>query len=165
MPSIPALAQILVVFSLVVFAAALKVHMGLAAALGGALLALWSGLEFAAIARVVLEQLFEADTLLLLALMTGIMVFSSAMKKSGAMGTFAKAISDVAPSKRLAMAAAPLLIGTLPMPGGAILSAPLVEAMDSGREHGRGTLSAANYWFRHTLELAWPLYPAFILTT
>lgn len=165
MPSIPALAQILIVFSLVVFAAALKVHMGLAAALGGILLALWSGLEFAAITRVILEQLFEADTLLLLALMTGIMVFSSAMKKSGAMDTFAKAISDVAPSKRLAIATAPLLIGTLPMPGGAILSAPLVEAMDSGREHGGGTLSAANYWFRHTLELAWPLYPSFILTT
>jgi hypothetical protein len=26
-------------------------------------------------------------------------------------------------------------------------------------------LSAANYWFRHALELAWPLYPAFILTS
>lgn len=165
MPDIPAIAQILVVFSLVVIATALKVHMGLAAALGGIMLALWSGLEFAAISRVMIDELFDADTLLLLALMMGIMAFSSAMKKSGGMDTFAKAIRAIAPSKRFALATAPLLIGTLPMPGGAILSAPLVEAMDSDREHGAGTLSAANYWFRHTLELAWPLYPAFILTT
>lgn len=162
---VPAIAQILVVFSLVVLATALKVHMGLAAALGGVMLALWSGLEFETISRAALEQLFDADTLLLLALMTGIMAFSSAMKKSGGMDTFAKAISDIAPSRRFAIATAPLLIGTLPMPGGAILSAPLVEAMDSDREHEAETLAAANYWFRHTLELAWPLYPAFILTT
>lgn len=163
--AIPALAQILVVFALVVLATVLKVHMGLAAVLGGIVLALWSGLEFTAIAQAILSEIANADTLLLLTLMTGIMAFSAAMKKSGAMNTFAKAIEAIAPSQRLAMAIAPLLIGTLPMPGGAILSAPLVEAMDSKGKHNAGTLSAANYWFRHNLELAWPLYPSFILTT
>jgi len=165
MSGIPAIVQILIAFSLVVLATVFKVHMGLAAAGGGILLALWSGMEFTAISRTMINELLAADTLLLLALMTGIMAFSSAMKKSGAMETFSKAITILAPSKRLAMATAPLLIGTLPMPGGAILSAPLVESMDSDQEHGAGTLSAANYWFRHILELAWPLYPAFILTT
>jgi hypothetical protein len=81
------------------------------------------------------------------------------------MDAFAAAIVGVAPSQRSAMAIAPLLIGTLPVPGGAILSAPLVESMDSGGERSAGTLSAANYWFRHCLELVWPLYPAFILST
>ena len=165
MPDVPAIAQILVIFSLVVLATALKVHMGLAAALGGIALALWQGLGFSAVSGAIIDELFNADTLLLFALMVCIMAFSSAMKKSGAMDSFANAIGVIAPSKRLAMAIAPLLIGTLPMPGGAILSAPLVEAMDSKREHGSGTLSAANYWFRHNLELAWPLYPSFILTT
>ena len=165
MSGIPAIAQILVIFSLVVLATALKVHMGLAAALGGIALALWQGLGFSAVSGAIIDEIFNADTLLLFALMISIMAFSAAMKKSGAMDTFASAIGAIAPSKRLAMAIAPLIIGTLPMPGGAILSAPLVEAMDSDREHGSGALSAANYWFRHNLELAWPLYPSFILTT
>ena len=165
MSGIPAIAQILVIFSLVVLATALKMHMGLAAALGGIALALWQGLGFSAVSSAIIDEIFNPDTLLLFALMIFIMAFSAAMKKSGAMDSFANAIGAIAPSKRLAMAIAPLLIGTLPMPGGAILSAPLVEAMDSDREHGSGTLSAANYWFRHNLELAWPLYPSFILTT
>jgi len=97
--------------------------------------------------------------------MASIMAFSAAMKRSGAMDSFASALKALSPSPRLAMAVAPLLIGTLPMPGGAMLSAPLVDSMDRGRSRGAEALSAANYWFRHILELAWPLYPAFILSS
>jgi integral membrane protein (TIGR00529 family) len=155
----------MIIFSLIVVAAARKVHLGLAAALGGVALSLWRGSEIQAIASAIFEELFNPDTLLLLILMTCIMAFSSAMKKSGAMNTFVDAVTRIAPSKRTALAIAPLLIGTLPMPGGAILSAPLVDAMDSERRRGSGNLAAANYWFRHCFELSWPLYPSFILTT
>ncbi|TXT46596.1 MAG: hypothetical protein FD137_1245 [Spirochaetes bacterium] len=136
----------------------------MAAGVGGVLLALWRGMPLRNVAEISLAETFSADTLLLLFLMSMILVFSIAMKKSGAMDDFSAAIVGVAPSRRSAMAIAPMLIGTLPVPGGAILSAPLVESMDSRRERSAGTLSAANYWFRHCLELVWPLYPAFILS-
>ena len=164
MQSIPALVQVLVIFSLVVLATTRKVHLGLAAALGGIGLGLWRGLALADIFGSSVMELLKTDTLLLLLLITGIMVFSAAMKKSGGMDAFSKALEGITPSSRIAMAMAPLLIGTLPMPGGAILSAPLVDAMDPGRTRGGETLSAANYWFRHNLELVWPLYPAFVLS-
>ncbi len=51
------------------------------------------------------------------------------------------------------------------MPGGAIISAPLVSSMNGDDKRSPETLSAVNYWFRHVLELIWPLFPAFILTT
>lgn len=164
MQNIPAIAQLLIIFALIVLAAARKVHLGLAAALGGIALSLWRGTEISAIASAISGELFNPDTLLLLVLMTCIMAFSSAMKKSGAMDNFVAAVTAIAPSKRIAMAIAPLIIGTLPMPGGAILSAPLVDAMDSARHRDSGILAAANYWFRHCFELSWPLYPSFILT-
>lgn len=164
MQSIPALVQVLVIFTLVVLATTRKVHLGLAAALGGMGLGLWRGIAPATILGSTVMELLKADTLLLLVLITGIMAFSAAMKKSGGMNAFSKALEDITPSSRIAMATAPLLIGTLPMPGGAILSAPLVDAMDPGRTRGGETLSAANYWFRHNLELVWPLYPAFVLS-
>jgi len=165
MQAIPALVQVSVIFILVVVATARKVHLGLAAATGGMLLALWRGLEPLSIGRVAVSEVLNPDTVLLVVLMACIMAFSAAMKKSGAMDAFSRALGAVAPSPRVAMAVAPLLIGTLPMPGGAILSAPLVDAMDPDRTRGADVLSAANYWFRHSLELAWPLYPAFILTS
>lgn len=165
MPQIPVLVVVLAVFALVVLANAKKVHLGLAAAAGGIVFALLRGLSPGAILKAAAGELLDPDTLLLLVLVTVIMMFSGAMKKAGAMDAFARALSSVVPSKRLALATAPLIIGTLPMPGGAILSAPLVDAFDPKRERGGHTLSATNYWFRHNLELAWPLYPAFILTT
>ena len=164
MPDIPAIAQLLIVFSLVVLATTRKMHLGLAAALGGIALSLWRGSDLAAIAAAMFRELFNPDTLFLLLVMTCIMAFSVAMKKSGAMDDFTRAVTGIAPSKRIAIAIAPLLIGTLPMPGGAILSAPLVDAMDSERERDPGILACANYWFRHCFELSWPLYPSFILT-
>ncbi|HOX92752.1 MAG TPA: DUF401 family protein [Spirochaetales bacterium] len=165
MLQIPVLVVVLAVFALVVFASAKKLHLGIAAAGGGILFALLRGLSLLEIIRVALAELLKPDTLLLLVLVTVIMAFSSAMKKAGAMDGFARALASIVPSKRLTLAIAPLIIGTLPMPGGAILSAPLVDAFDPERERGNHTLSTTNYWFRHNLELAWPLYPAFILTS
>jgi len=164
MQSIPALAQVAVIFVLVVVASARKIHLGLAAALGGMILAVWRGILPLAAARLALAEVVNPDTVLLVLLMACIMAFSTAMKRSGAMEKFSSSLAALAPSPRIAMALAPMLIGTLPVPGGAILSAPLVDAMDPERTRGAAVLSAANYWFRHNLELAWPLYPAFILT-
>ncbi len=162
---IPVLVLVLIIFGLVVLASAKKMHLGMAAALGGFAFALLRGVSLWESLKVGLWEIVRPDTLLLLLLVTLIMMFSSAMKKAGAMDAFSKALSSLAPSKRIALASAPLINGTLPMPGGAILSAPLVDAFDPERERPGDVLSAANYWFRHNLELTWPLYPAFILTS
>lgn len=165
MSSIPVLVKILIIFVAVIFASARKIHLGLAAALGGICLALWSGLSFKATLGIALLEVINPDTILLIVLMAYIMAFSAAMKKSGIMDELASSLQLVTSSPRFAMALAPLLIGTLPMPGGAVLSAPLVDSMDKQRKRSPAVLSTANYWFRHILELAWPLYPAFILTS
>jgi len=149
---------------LVVFLTSRKIHLGIAAILGGLAIAVWRGLSLAKIAAIILGDVFSADTILLVCLMSLIMVFSSGMKKAGAMDRFARSIIAVAPSRRLAIALAPMLIGTLPVPGGAILSAPLVESMDTEGHMSAEGLSAANFYFRHILELLWPLFPAFVMT-
>ena len=164
MQSIPALVQVLVIFMAVVVATARKLHLGVAAAMGGIALALWRGLSPVTVAGLTLAELINPDTVLLVLLMAAIMAFSAAMKRSGIMDSLSRSLKALAPSPRVAMALAPMLIGTLPMPGGAILSAPLVDAMDPERIRKPAVLSAANYWFRHILELVWPLYPSFILT-
>jgi hypothetical protein len=43
----------------------------------------------------------------------------------------------------------PALIGLLPMPGGAIFSAPMVKDIGSRYQLSGSQLSYINYWFRH----------------
>ena len=58
----------------------------------------------------------------------------------------------------------PALIGLLPMPGGALFSAPMVQTA-SGQNTMEPELKVAiNYWFRHIWEYWWPLYPGIILS-
>jgi len=59
--------------------------------------------------------------------------------------------------------AAPAIIGLLPMPGGAMVSAPVVKEIGRDSEISPEDLTASNYWWRHVWETAWPLYPSIIL--
>ena len=57
------------------------------------------------------------------------------------------------------------LIGLLPMPGGAMLSAPMVEEGSRDFDISRDRLTFLNFWFRHIWEYVWPLYPGIVLST
>jgi integral membrane protein (TIGR00529 family) len=88
---------------------------------------------------------------------------SSLMAKTEVMQDMVQAVRERVPH-RLSFAALPAVIGLLPMPGGAMFSAPMVDSAD--REGQLPTLlkTQTNYWFRHVWEYWWPLYPGVILT-
>jgi hypothetical protein len=65
--------------------------------------------------------------------------------------------------QRAALAILPAVIGLLPMPGGAIFSAPLVDEVDARRALMPILKTKINYWFRHVWEYWWPLYPGVLL--
>ncbi|KHC91680.1 MULTISPECIES: TIGR00529 family membrane protein [unclassified Thermotoga] len=57
----------------------------------------------------------------------------------------------------------PALIGLMSMPGGALFTAPIVK--NSLPEENPLKLAVKNYWFRHTIEFFWPIYPAVVLVS
>jgi hypothetical protein len=59
--------------------------------------------------------------------------------------------------------ALPAMIGLIPMPGGALLSAPFVEKAGDRAGSTPEWMSGINYWFRHVWEYWWPMYPGVIL--
>ncbi|MCK5802729.1 MAG: DUF401 family protein, partial [Lentisphaeria bacterium] len=63
----------------------------------------------------------------------------------------------------VAIAALPAIIGLLPMPGGAIFSAPLVDDCDPEKRIDGLLKTHINYWFRHVWEYWWPLYPGVLM--
>ena len=66
-------------------------------------------------------------------------------------------------NRKALFAGLPALIGMLPMPGGALFSAPLVESVDDENSLFSSEKAAINYWFRHIWEYWWPMYPGVIL--
>ncbi len=155
---------VLVVFIGLVFAVSRGCHLGVAAFVGAVITSLWSGSGIIPSLLGPLGAAFAPDALLLAATLVLILGMSALMKATGAMERIAASYRVLARTPSFAIATLPGILGALPMPGGAGLSAPLVAALDRDGPLSEGERAAANYFFRHTVELVWPLYPSFILT-
>ncbi len=57
----------------------------------------------------------------------------------------------------------PAIIGLFPMPGGALVSAPMLEKLAEDKKIAPESKAVVNFWFRHLWEPIWPLYPGIIL--
>jgi len=92
-------------------------------------------------------------SILLLALAVGtIAMIGGVLEASGLMAQLFKHLSM---NRKLFLIFGPALFGMLPMPGGALLSAPLVER--AGQDISPKEYAGINVWFRHTLILIYPL--------
>ena len=88
----------------------------------------------------------------------------SLLKEVGYLDRLSGACRGLYGGKRTAAAILPPLIGLMPMPGGSLLSAPLVDKVLSEPRYKPEFRTVTNYWFRHIAEFAWPLYPGLILS-
>ena len=92
-------------------------------------------------------------SILLLALAVGIIsMIGGAMEVSSLIDDL---VANLRLKKRNFLAFSPGLFGCLPMPGGALLSAPLVDKGGKGVPAPNKT--AINVWFRHVLLIVYPL--------
>lgn len=130
---------------------------------GSAVVGTWFGLSALEQLRAALAAAIDPRTLSLLATIGLILVLSRLMDQTGQLRRMAAGFESAIRAPQLRTAALPALIGLLPMPGGAILSAPMVEASVDRRVETPEHLAALNYWFRHVWEFWWPLYPGVIL--
>lgn len=100
----------------------------------------------------------DPSTILLALTVAIIPVIGGAMEQSGQMDDL---VRNMRIGHKAFLALSPALLGMLPMPGGALFSAPLVER--GGGELDGGAKAALNVWFRHVLFLIYPLAPTLIL--
>ncbi|MEM4789503.1 MAG: DUF401 family protein [Ignisphaera sp.] len=68
-------------------------------------------------------------------------------------------------SSRIASIAIPMLIGLIPMPGGAYISATMVNSIYDSIGLKPEEKTFINFWFRHIWVTIWPLYQAIILSS
>ncbi len=92
-----------------------------------------------------------------------ITILGQLLKELGFLERLAEACRHLYGGNRTAVAILPFLIGLMPMPGGALLSAPLVGNVLKDQRYTPEFKTTANYWFRHIVECFWPVYPGIIL--
>lgn len=121
------------------------------------------GLGIDDIGQSALSSITSMQTLSLILVVGLIMVMSKIMEESGQMIRLVKSFTRLSNDGRIVGVVMSALIGLLPMPGGAVFSAPMVEASLSDKTISNEQKTALNYWFRHIWEYWWPLYPGVIL--
>lgn len=141
-----------------------KLGLALSILLGGLFMGLIFGLSASALVKNSCFALVQEKFLFLVAIVGLILVLSDALERSGQSRRLMDVLSGYLVQPRLRLIFFPALIGLLPMPGGAIFSAPMVKAVSSDMRLGNEDRAVINYWFRHVWEMAWPLYPGIILT-
>ena len=99
----------------------------------------------------------------LTALLLLVNVIGAAMRQTGVSQRLVPAIHGLFRSRRAALSVIPMIVGTLPTPGGIMLSAPMVRDLGDSIGVKRSRLAAINYYFRHQWESVWPLFPAISL--
>lgn len=160
---IPAVIKILLVLAIVVSGLKFKIHLGLSLIIGSIFLSLLFPMTPANYLKAVFVGIFSLETISLAIIVVGILILSNGMSLAGRLNRIVETFKRLVGESRITLVTFPALIGLLPMPGGAIFSAPMVGAMsqDSALQpHHKATI---NYWFRHIWEFWWPLYPGVIL--
>jgi integral membrane protein (TIGR00529 family) len=155
----------IMVFFLVLLCIRKKLSLGNAFLLGTLFLSLLFGLKPRATVMSIFASITDPKTLALAVVVSLILVLSISMELAGQMQRMLKNFQGLVASPRLNLVIFPALIGLLPMPGGAVFSAPMVKELGARSKLSEVQLSFVNYWFRHIWEYWWPLYPGILLTT
>ena len=138
------------------------VPLGLAILLFSILLPLWAGTGMGGLYYQI-ASFGEPQNYILPVIILLLLFFTESLSKTGRMDRTIAALKEWLKSKHIILAGLPALVGLLPMPAGALFSAPFVAAVDESGELELSHKVAINYWFRHIWEYWWPLYPGVIL--
>ncbi len=151
------------VFAVMLTAIRLRLGLWLSILLGSLLLALAFGMAPRAWIEVAAAGAVQEKSLLLAGVVGLIMALSDLMEMSGQGERMMAALRGYLNAPRLRLVFFPALIGLLPMPGGAVFSAPMVRSASSDMDVEEADRAVINYWFRHVWEMCWPLYPGILL--
>jgi integral membrane protein (TIGR00529 family) len=158
----PALIKISVTFFfMLLLSRVLPLYAGIL--LGSVLISLWMGLSLLQFASSLWREVTAFQTLGIELIIAMILVLGDLLKRTGQLDRIVSSFGLLSSGSRLTAAALPALIGLLPMPGGAIFSAPMLETALQNDSLEPELKVAINYWFRHICEFWWPLGPGLIL--
>jgi len=160
MSEIISLIALVLSFSVIIALVANKKNFGVAMILGAIILGLLSNPEK------LLQTFYETitdwrvDTLVIIVIL--IKIFAVVLEETGQISLVIENLKRIIPERGM-LAIIPFIFGLLPVPGGALLSAPMVDS--EGRRLGVSNEGKTflNLWFRHIGFLIFPLATALVV--
>lgn len=162
----PSILKILAVFTAMVALTRTRIHLGLLLIAGGIAMSAAAGLPFAETVGHLTAAAARSDLWLLIFITALIVIFGHLISEKETSAELLAAVRSWGGrhGRAVSLMVVPAVIGLIPMPGGALFSAPLVAQSFGQESRQAGWKSAVNYWFRHIWEHWWPLYPVTMIT-
>jgi len=140
-----------------------RVNIGVTLNATALLLALLS-LDWQSIPTVVYKTTTELLTIAVVLATFGIMLLSQLYKETRVINTLSESASRIIKNPKIVSSVLPAVIGFLPVAGGALMSAPLVDSQTEKLGLKPEKKAYVNIWFRHTIFPVYPLSQVLIIT-
>lgn len=155
--------RILVIFAVIVVALRRHIPVGITLFAAGLLLALLYQISPGLLWDGYLRLISSIRFLSLTAVIILVTILGQLLQSLGYLDRLSAAFQGLWGGRRTVVMVLPPVVGLMPMPGGALLSAPLVGQALADPRYSPEHRTATNYWFRHLVEFSWPVYPGLIL--
>jgi len=155
--------KLVIVFGLILLLFSRHWNLGYVLLIGSALLGLIFGLPVLEILEQGLAAVLDLKTLRLVAAVLLITTLGELLREVDSLQRLVSSLQELITDRRVVLACIPSLIGLLPMPGGAMLSAPMIREVGAELHLSPERNTYLNYWFRHVWEYVFPLYSAPVL--
>jgi hypothetical protein len=155
--------RIILIVLVLIFLIKKKWELSLVLLVGSLLAAVAFRLSFKAFIQNLLGALVSGETLSLVGIILLVLYLGTLLQVKGNFKTMVDSLKNLVREPRLVLALPPMFIGLLPMLGGALMSAPIVEEAAQRWKLSPPLKTFLNYWFRHIWEYCWPLYVNVIL--
>ena len=155
--------KLLAVIAVIIFLIRKKWNLGYIILLASLLLGLLFGLNPKEIVINFVQAIIDPVTIRLIGIIVLVLLLSSILKRIESLKDIVDSLQKLVKDYRLILAFIPSFLGLLPMPAGAMFSAPMVKEIGDRAGLNPEEETFVNYWFRHIWEFVWPLYPSIIL--
>jgi hypothetical protein len=155
--------KLLVVIAVIIFLIRKKWNLGYIILLSSLLLGLLFGSNPKEIGINFIRAIMDPVTVRLIGIIVLVFLLSSILRRIESLRDIVDSLQKLVKDYRLILAFIPSFLGLLPMPAGAMFSAPMVKEIGDRAGLNPEEVTFVNYWFRHIWEFVWPLYPSIIL--
>jgi hypothetical protein len=155
--------KLLSVIILIVVLLGIKLDLGLIMFLSSILLGFLFQHSFNEILHTFYLSLVDITTLQLIGIIILVYVLSSILVRTKSMEGIVASLQNIVADYRLILFFIASFLGLIPMPAGAMFSAPLLKEIGEKNHLTPEEIMFSNYWFRHTWEFIWPLIPGVVL--
>lgn len=109
------------------------------------------------------QEMVSANTFQLFIITTMVLYIESVQKSKHMFDKLISSLNSMMKDTRVVSLVSPAIIGFLPLLGGALISAPLVDVSTKNLNLRPEFKTFINYWFRHIWEYIWPVYASLVL--